>query len=395
MSRTPKLSFARRCVNFAHYRSKQAVSSLKYNIALTRKRPTESMPIYLSPSLVSKDHPIWKTYQTHPVMQYVPYHRARLCHWFNELPRIFRRSCITEVEHLFALSRKTLMWQRPLEEKSRMVRAVSEKRCLAVVTLSKGLMDHGARYLPRELWPKLDYLYPAYPTQPFLSQPDRPFTILTIASRFSDKGLPEVIDAFRILRQRHGSKVAMILVSQAIPQNFKMPEGITHHDIPRMSTEFKEQIYRASDVLLLPCFSDTLGCFTEATAFGVPIVTTRIHHGDEFIKDGQTGFLLRAPLFFYSDEFGSRWNSWGEFLAILDTVRESGGLRVVVDEMVARIEELLDDRSLLATMGKNAIELHRELLSPEARNVRLLSIYTKALASIDSSRRMHRSSVTQ
>ncbi len=93
-----------------------------------------------------------------------------------------------------------------------------------MVTFSSGLVEHLKTFVSPDLWPKLDYVYPAYPLQPEYSRPSgEPFTVLTIASRFSDKGVPEALKAYGILRERHGERVRMRLICQDVPQGYPLP----------------------------------------------------------------------------------------------------------------------------------------------------------------------------
>ena len=172
-----------------------------------------------------------------------------------------------------------------------------------------------------------------------------------------------------------------MLVSQAIPVGYRLPEGVEHYDTPRMSDQLKKQVYQSAHVLFIPCYSDTTVCAIEACAFGVPTVTTRIHHGDEFVQEGATGYLINPPVFSYSEHYGMRWKTWEEFLADLDVMRERGDLRMVVEQSVDRLEALISGGVNLDAMSRAARALHAERFSPEVRNRKLLRVYEAALTS--------------
>jgi glycosyltransferase involved in cell wall biosynthesis len=172
---------------------------------------------------------------------------------------------------------------------------MQQKQCEFVFTYSAGLLEHSKRYLHPDVLHKVGYIYPVSPPQPeYPKMMGGPFTILVIASRFSDKGLPEAIEAYRILRDRHGSDVQMLLVSHAVPSGYRLPEGIIHCDTPRMSDELKSSVFRSAHVLFIPCYSDSAVPILEACAFGVATLTTRIHHGEN--REGVTG-IDQPPLF--------------------------------------------------------------------------------------------------
>lgn len=333
------------------------------------------------PISMGRMHPGWRTYLTYPPVEYVPHRRAELCHWINTVPDNPATPCIAECEHILALAGNITDWQWGLQRTELLNRLIGQEQCRFVFTYSKGLVSHSRRYLHPDLWHKLDVVYQVFPTQADLPKPvGRPFTILCVASRFSDKGVPEVLETFRVLRDRHGKSVELVLVCQAVPRGYHIPEGVVHHDVPRMSDSFKEQVYRNADVLFIPAYSDTAGCFYEATAFSMPVVTTRIHHDDEFVRDGVTGFLIETPVYSYSEDYGVRWRTWEEFLADLDKIRERGGLQMIVDQSVAILERMIVGEVDLLAMGKAARQFHAEHFAPEVRNARLRQIYSAAIA---------------
>jgi glycosyltransferase involved in cell wall biosynthesis len=327
-------------------------------------------------------HVGWRMYITNPPLRYAPQPLAQLCHWVNSVPENPHKPCVAECEHILALAGDITNWQTGLQNLDRINRLVAQPQCRFVFTYSRGLVEHSRRYLHADLWHKFGHIYQAFPQQPAYPKPDgSPFNILVIASRFSDKGVPEALGAFAALRQRYGADVQLSLVCQMIPVGYRLPAGVIHYDTPRMSDQLKVQVYHAAHVLYIPCYSDTTGCFLEACAFGVPILTTRIHHGDEFVQDGVTGYLIDPPVYSYSERYGTRWKLWEDFLVDLDAMRQRGELQTVVDQSIDRLDALFNHRALLDSMGRAALTLHAERFSPEVRNRKLRRLYEAALTS--------------
>jgi glycosyltransferase involved in cell wall biosynthesis len=352
-----------------------------YDVASLELSYKGQTPRVYFPTSMGRTHAVWRTYLTDPPVAYVPFRRADLCHWINTMPDNPAVPCIVECEHILALAGNITDWQWGLQRTELINRLVGQEQCRLVLTYSAGLVKHSRRYLRPDLWHKVGVVYQVFPTQPELPKPaDRPFTILSIASRFSDKGVPEVLETYRILRSRYGTKVELVLVCQAVPKGYHIPEGVIHHDIPRMSDSFKEQVYRNADVLFIPAYSDTAGCFPEAFAFGVPAITTRIHHDDDFVQDDVTGFLIDTPVYSYSDQYGERWRTWQEFLDDLDVIRAQGRLQTVVEQSVAFLDRMITGQVNMAAMSQAARRFHAETFTPEVRNVRLRQIYALALA---------------
>ncbi len=343
------------------------------------------------------NHPVWSTYRTHPPLRFAPSPLAELDHWVNLLPeqvgpqgevssgqtarRRAARPHVLEVEHWSLLAGlRGDSWSLVFRELKRVDARVRRDECRAVVTLSRGLLEHFREFLAPDVWPKLDYAFPAWPSQPDLqTRSDDAFTILTIGNRLSDKGIPEVLRAFEVLRERHGGRVRMVLVSGTVPRGWHLPEGVALCNTLRMSPALKTSIYGSADVLVVPAFWETLGNFVEASAFGLPIVATRMHHEEDFVRDGQSGYLIDSPLHAYDEGFGTRWESWGEFMAEVERKREAGELAGVVRDLVDRLELMVSGGVDLKDLRGGARRLHAERFSPEVRNARLRAIYARAL----------------
>ncbi len=363
----------------------------RYNLRLAARWQGQKPAVYLHLFMAS---PIWDTYKTHPALRYAPFPIAEVCHWVTDvelpwrLPSLRAKSHVNEIEHVQILpdrlaphpnNRPMWNWHRVIDERDLSNRFVARDSCKTILTFSRGLVEHFKLFLDPDLWHKLDYVYPAYPTQPtYERRDDQPFTILVIASRFSDKGLPEALRAFDILRQRHGARVRMNLVSQAVPPGYRLPEGVVVHDVILMSRELKTRMYQTADVLLIPNFGETAACFPEAYAFGVPVVTTRIHHGDEFVREGVTGYLVDTPIFAFSEKFGTHYKTAGEFLDDLEAIRERGELETIVTQIVDRLDEMISGRTDMAAMRAAARRFHAECFSPRQRNRELRRIYAAA-----------------
>lgn len=342
-------------------------------------------------------HPMWWTYRTHPPLRYVPSPLAELDHWINFMPEHYgpgqfwptrrglrraQRPHVLEIDHwLWLTNVEVYDWEGITRHRHVADARLRDDACQAVLTLSRGLLRHSQQFLAEDVWPKLEYAYPAYPAQPPRPAPRRDlFTVLTIGNRFSDKGIPEVLRAFEVLRARHGGKVRMVLVSSDVPAGWPLPEGVTVYDTPRMSAQMKSTIYGVADVLVVPCYLGSLTCYSEASAFGVPSVAASLPHGEDFVLDGRTGYLVDAPIIGFSEEFGRRWKRWWEFDADVDAMRQSRRLDSVVDDLVDRLELMVCDEAQHARLCEGARRLHSERFTPEIRNAKLRDIYTRALA---------------
>lgn len=370
------------------------LSDVNYNIRLAGHWRHQHPKVYLHYNY-KWNHPVWSTYASCPPLRYAPYPIADLCHWVDSLhaDHYLKKDHVLDIEHIFILAKKdnphyVVDWYRVLKDRDFINQKIADPRCKTVFTFSKGLMKHCQSFVDESLWPKFDYVYPAYPVQKEYQKPESDtFNILVISSRYTEKGVPEALRAFKILRERHGERVTMDLVLHDLPSDCILPEGVTRHAIFQMNHAIKERLYHKADVFFLPCLGETVMCFVEAYAFGVPVVTTRIHHGDEFVREGQTGFLVQAPLFPFSEGFGTRWKTSHDYLRELETMRATGELESVVEESVAVLDSMISGRVDLAEMRRAARRFHAECFAPEVRNRKLLHIYNAALGKEPESRK--------
>jgi len=257
----------------------------------------------------------------------------------------------------------------------------SEDECRAIVTISPGMIEHFKQFLAPELWPKLRCLYPAAPAPPVLSTPNGDvFRILTVASRFSDKGVPEVLQIFDELRARHGTEVELMLLCHKVPEGYPLPDGTTLYDDPPFIPEgFKQRLFSSANAMLIANFWEGPTSIMEASSYGVPTVSTRVHNGEAFVRDGVTGYLVDPPFFAYSEGFGSRWRSLPDLNAELDELRKRGDMAGLVGDAVDRLDRMITGEVDHRALGDAARELHAERFTPEVRNRELRRIYAAAL----------------
>jgi glycosyltransferase involved in cell wall biosynthesis len=326
-------------------------------------------------------HPGLKSYATHPPVRYTLYSLADICHFFNSVPDWNEKPFVVEFEHVLFLGNHIADGQDGLRRIKYIEELIASDRCRVALAMSKGLMRHSKRYISDPaLHEKFDYLYQCYPTQkPRVMDLSGPFTILTIATRFYDKGVPVALKAFEALRERHGSQVQMLLVCDCLPTGYPIPEGVTIYTVRPLSNTLKAKLYSNSHVLFLPVLSDTFGCFPEAYAYGTPVVTTRIHHGDEAVREGVTGFLVDPPFYCYSDDRDTqtRWKTWEGFIICCKEAFERGVLDNLIEQSINCLERMISGDVDLRKMSAAAQTFHREVFSIEVRNGKLRQIYNR------------------
>jgi len=159
------------------------------------------------------------------------------------------------------------------------------------------------------------------------SRPDIQFLI---AGPVPDDGIRNKINGLRIYRDA---------VFSAIPAPLRQAIRFlgVRSDIP--------QLLAASDVL---CFPSTVPHFArpviEASAMGLPVIASDLGGPNELVRDGETGFLVRA--------------------------QDSGAL-------AAAMRRLIEDPALAERMGRNGIEFAREQFDAEKNTRAVIRYYDR------------------
>ncbi|EGR5587403.1 glycosyltransferase family 1 protein [Vibrio cholerae] len=128
-----------------------------------------------------------------------------------------------------------------------------------------------------------------------------PVSVILVARLLKDKGVREYIDAGRILKERE-VPVELLLVGSIDPEN---PSSMTDNDIQIASKNgyvkvlgFRSDIaecYRNADIACLPSYREGLPkSLIEATACGLPIITTDVPGCRQMVHGGENGILVPA-----------------------------------------------------------------------------------------------------
>ena len=195
--------------------------------------------------------------------------------------------------------------------------------------------------------------------------PDAP-VISYIGRMVRDKGIFDLIDAFRLTLRSHPDAV-LILVgdsSSAMDRDqktsLKLPELIAEYSLEKniIMTGFHsrpEEILCASDIFVLPSYREGVPrTICEAMACGVPVIATDIRGPREQIADGDNGFLVPTS----SPELLSK--KINELIA-------NRGLRLKMSERARKTAEtLFDERKVIETQLQVYRKLAKSLVkSPE------------------------------
>lgn len=122
---------------------------------------------------------------------------------------------------------------------------------------------------------------------------DGPFTVLAVGHHSLRKGIPYLLEAWRLAGIRGGR--LRLVGPMGLPGRFlRRYEGCFEHvaHVPRVKMAAE---YQAADVLVFPTLCDGFGLvIQESMCCGTPVITTPCGGGPECITPGQEGWLIPA-----------------------------------------------------------------------------------------------------
>jgi glycosyltransferase involved in cell wall biosynthesis len=129
--------------------------------------------------------------------------------------------------------------------------------------------------------------------------PQEAFVFGTIAAIVGDKGVNELIAAFADIAKAH-PQAYLLYVGQTTEKDPVRPETLrqieTHERIIHVGWQTEPEKYMAAmDVFVLPTYREGFGVVNiEASAMGLPVISTDVPGPQESIVHGETGILVPA-----------------------------------------------------------------------------------------------------
>jgi glycosyltransferase involved in cell wall biosynthesis len=121
------------------------------------------------------------------------------------------------------------------------------------------------------------------------------FRILFLARLEKEKGLYESIEAYRLVKQRHGS--AELMIAGAGTESEDAPRYVRQHGIEdvqflgHVTGRSKTEAFASAHLYLFPSYYEGMpSTVLEAMAQGLPIVTRRVGGIADFFEEGRMGF---------------------------------------------------------------------------------------------------------
>jgi UDP-glucose:(heptosyl)LPS alpha-1,3-glucosyltransferase len=157
------------------------------------------------------------------------------------------------------------------------------------------------------------------------------------------KGLPPLLEALRLRRERGGRPIHLLVCGggklgpfRATVERFGLAETV---HLVGFLPDVREG-FHASDLFVLPTYYDPCSLVVfEAMACGLPVVTTRCNGAGELIGEGREGFVIDRP-----DDVGA-------LASALDRLADDGARRLMGERARALGREQSLDRHVARLVG--------------------------------------------
>jgi len=239
------------------------------------------------------------------------------------------------------------------------------KNCKKIIAWTNWTKDGILKEFP-EVKHKVEVVYPGIPPQNVKKIKTQKIRLLFSSRSFYFKGGLYAIEIIDRMTKKY-SNVEGIIVSDIPNEIIKKYEKNKNLQIYKMMPQKKlfYEIYPSIDIFVHPSFTDTFGFpFTEAMAFGIPVVTSSGHARPEIVTNGKTGFVV---------EVGTKDGPGEKFLHNLR------GNEHVIEKFCEKVSYLIENKSIREKMGNAAYEEIKEgKFSFKERDEKLEKIYKEA-----------------
>ena len=224
-----------------------------------------------------------------------------LTHAVNHL--IFRdEPWVVEMEHPALLLDDHVKWLNSAFYRRLLERRLRSPNCRKIITYTRAALDSILNNLECSGWEeKLAWVPLAAPATnggARLSRQDGKVRLLFVGSMnypgFSSKGGLEVLQSYKILRQRYPYLELHFRgpVPASLKRDFEGMPGL-HVIEELLPKQALEELYASSDIFVYPAHMTPRLVILEAMSFGLPVVTIDAHANAEMVTDGVSGFVIR------------------------------------------------------------------------------------------------------
>ncbi len=195
---------------------------------------------------------------------------------------------------------------------------------------------------------------------------------LFISRHFWMKSGRETLMAFdRISKKCDAEMTFLSNTEDAVKNKFSSNSDIKFIRTP-ISREDVFDLYRKSDIFVLPTLSDTYGfVYPETMSFGLPVIATNVFAVPEIVENGKNGIIVEPELQMYDKNYDYKFRTVGDLVQKATKAVQ----RKLVDRLESAMLELAEDDKIRRKYGRHSRHLvEKGKFSIEHRNRELKAV---------------------
>ena len=219
---------------------------------------------------------------------------------------------VVEIENVAILAYYKSNWLKFF--KPIIKRKLKSKYCKAIICMSEAAKKSVVNYFDdKEIKRKCHVVYPYVKISRNRKYNKEKVEFLVCNTKFHMKGTKWVLQAFDELSQIYPN-ICITVISNT-PKKYieKYKEKTKIKFIPAKLSkdELYEKYYYIHDVFVQPTLQDSFGLvYLEAISAGMAVITTNLFAIPEMIHDNKNGFLLKAPFYYFNEDFTLKNGFW-------------------------------------------------------------------------------------
>ena len=121
----------------------------------------------------------------------------------------------------------------------------------------------------------------------------------------------------------------------------------------KMNFKERDNLFLNMDLMLNLSLGDTLGCFLDSIEYSIPMISFKGQHGDTYVNNDETGFLVNTPVYYYTSGLGEKYSNRDQFEKYIIDLDKDGFFDVFISEISTMILKLDSNREYFTEIKQN------------------------------------------
>lgn len=121
----------------------------------------------------------------------------------------------------------------------------------------------------------------------------------------------------------------------------------------KMNFKERDNLFLNMDLMLNLSLGDTLGSFLDSIEYSIPMISFKGQHGDTYVNNDETGFLVNTPVYYYTGGLGEKYSNRDQFEKYIIDLDKDGFFDVFISEISTIILKLDSNREYFTEIKQN------------------------------------------